>query len=88
VIQQDLSFQPHGLRDGLMAESSSPVFDDGFPSHAVGHLIEDIRNKNARPSKSRLAVAYIRINYNETPDGFGHVFDTSLDDQPHSKRIR
>ncbi len=87
VVHQDLSRQPHGLRDGLMAESASPVFDDGFPSHAVGHLIEDIRNQYTRPAKSRLSVAYVGINYNETPDGFGHVFDSSLDGRYHSQRV-
>src|SRR5208282_5721123 len=64
------------------------AFDDGFPSQAVGHLIEHIDNQNARPSKSRLAVADLWVNNNKTPYGFGHVFHSSLDGRFHSRSVR
>lgn len=58
-----LSSEVNRLGDGRPTHRPAPLLFDAFPRHALCNLLQHVVNQNARTSKHRLAVTYLRIHH-------------------------
>src|SRR6185295_8355224 len=64
VLEERSGRQLQGFGDSLSRNAPVPFLDHRLPSHAVGELLEHVRDEDARRTKGGPAVADVGICYN------------------------
>jgi hypothetical protein len=70
VISERLTRRTHRLRDGFLGDAAAPFFDDAFPSHSTGNLLQHVCHKNTCAPKRGLSMADPRISHDVTAHDF------------------
>jgi hypothetical protein len=70
VFSEGLPSGTHRFSNGLLVDAASPFFDDAFPGHSAGDLLQHVGHENARAPKCGLPVANLRISNDITANHF------------------
>ncbi len=66
MFKKCLTCQANRLSYSFLGDATMPFFNDCFPGHPTGNLLQHIGNKNARTAKGWLTMTNIRVGDNVT----------------------
>ena len=64
-IPEQLAGKFHCFRDGRHRDFAALGPNDSFPGRAVGHLLQYLKDHDARALKSGFPMAYLRVGHDE-----------------------
>ena len=70
VFSEGLPGGTHRFSDGLLVDAAAPFFDDAFPGHSAGDLLQHVGHKNTRAPECGLSAANFRISNDVTANHF------------------
>jgi hypothetical protein len=68
MFQERLRRQVHGFSNCFVRDASVPFLDNGLPVEPSSDLFEDIGDEDPCTAKRRLAMTYLGIGNNESPE--------------------